>query len=343
MEVVATPSLASIPKCYPGWGAIPLAETGDLLQRLAISVLEKPEVIIWQGETPCPLSFSGPVKSFDFLDSRAWRSEEESLVVMALPLAYQKSWGCYDGLIGQYFGNASQTCQSSLAIQYVEHCLQRYAYAGRHVRFGMDENGQCYFSLPRHLLGGYNQPGEMQLELTGVAADDGRGSYLEVLSSGPFLTYRLNPVFREFLEEEGWQFLPGQSRAVGRDLRHLPQSFSRTRLEGEVDPCVEILQSVLAEILASQTPRLAATCYLLDHNLRRLAGVVEASAGMGCRKVGVAGLLLDMHGFQSRNELHFVPWQALIAGPDKRGGAGMVCLEQSQLINHLAELALVAA
>ena len=342
MLLSKVPSLASVPTCHPGRGAMPLAEAGALLQTLAASVMVEPNTIIWQGEAPCPLSFSGQVEQVDFGDSRACTSQGDVLLVMALPLTYQKSWGSYGGLLGQYLGDAGQSCSSSVAIQYVEHCLRRYEYARRHVRFGMDEGGGCYVSLPRHLVAGYGQPGEIQVALQGVAADDGCGGYLEVFSTGPFIAYRLNPDFRAVLEKAGWRFSPGQSRSAGRDLRHLRQSFAPLQAGGEAEAYADILLPVLGEILSSDTPRLAATCYLLDHKFRELVRVVEAGAGIGRRVVGIAGMLLDMHGFQSRNEQLFVPWQALL--PDRDGSRGnLVCLDQQQLVKLLAELALVAA
>ena len=338
MNVIVPPFAVSIPKCNPGLGSMPLEDAGYMLQQLALSCQANPAKVIWQGEMPCPMNFSGRVESVGFFDRLPDTGDGDLLAVMALPLAYQSSWGCFGGLPGQYLYSSGQSDLPAVAMGYVERCLQSYEYAKRHVHLGMDESGECYLSLPRHLVAGQGQPGDPQLALHSIAGDDGRGGLVQVFASGPFIAYRLSRILRGFLEGRGWRFRPGLSSAIGKDLRHLPLSFCPPAAGEEASPYAAILDPLLTEILASDTPRLAATCYLLDYNFRRLAEVVEGAAKRGRKVVGVAGLLLDMHGYQRRGERLFVPWRAFVPERDDVGRVRTACLHQGALFRHLAEL-----
>lgn len=228
-------------------------------------------------------------------------------------------------------------------MRFLERCLARYGYAQRHIHLGMDEGGNCYLALPAHLLAGHGRPGEPQLaweDIVGDALPQGSG---ELFSSGPFRAYRLSPYWRTLFESRGWSFRPGLSRAIGGDLRLLPLSFCPPPPQGELAPYADILLPLLAEILASPTPRLAAVCALLDHNFHRLTQFVETGIGQGRQVAGVAGILVDMHGFQQRDERFFVPWRAVVPDRDRLGRTSVLTLGQAEMFRRLSELSVVAA
>ena len=314
MTSTSSDSEQLIPSCTIRGRLIAAYDLVPRLKKLCLSLGFHAPILVKSGKLAPPGSSIGNNFGDAIPAPQDLAHKYDAIIVLSTKVPYEQNWGGYSGLPGQQDHGKHHREKEETPADFIGPYLRQYQFAQTHIHLGCDSAGQFLITLPDYLLRDPkdHDPYFLRVEIATIAEANDERQYMPVAVSGPLLTFRVAPRFRQTMDARNFPWTTGRNYPIGEFLT--PEYFSfagSAEPSCDQNPLLPMLLPLMPWIVAHKTPQLAATLVHLQSNFFKTRELFAATGSDDLRNLlCVAGLDIDMKGFRGRAERYFVPWQA---------------------------------